>query len=450
MPIDFTLTAEQKALQKVAREFAQDFLQPLVRAADAEPDPQKGFQTIKPAYEKAYELGFATGFLPREYGGGGLTNLDVQIAVEEIGAVDPGFGCVLLVNGLALMPVVWFGNEDQKERFLTQACNDPSHSYLAGWVVSERAGTPGGTANFDHPSPHAGMQTTADLVNGEYVINGRKFWPSSAAGWDMQGAAMNTVIARTDRTKGGRDGLSVLMVPRGTPGIRYEPVIDKMGQRLNQNCDIVYENVRVPAENAFAIGNGDLVISKAFTWSGPVAGIAAVGTARTAYEYVLQWCKTYTAGGVDPIIYHQNVGYMLGDIAMRIEASRYLCWKAAHYFDQYNVDGGQAIGAMAKIYAGETCTQAVYDCMRVMGCNAYDRGAHPLDKLMRDVLCFPIYDAGNMGMQRRKIWGVLADENFDPRAFMACEKVAFGKENEGIGVVTTRPARERELVAAGR
>ena len=116
MAVDFTLTSEQKALRNMAREFAQEFLKPLVRAADAEPDPQKGFQMIKPAYRKAYELGIATGFLPREYGGGGLSNMDVQIAVEEIGAVDPGFGCVLLVNGLALMPLVWFGKPEQKKK----------------------------------------------------------------------------------------------------------------------------------------------------------------------------------------------------------------------------------------------------------------------------------------------------------------------------------------------
>ena len=77
--IDFSLTSEQKALQKAAREFSQEILKPLVRAADAEPDPQKGFQMIKPAYEKAYEMGFATGFLPKKYGGGGLSNVDVLI-----------------------------------------------------------------------------------------------------------------------------------------------------------------------------------------------------------------------------------------------------------------------------------------------------------------------------------------------------------------------------------
>jgi alkylation response protein AidB-like acyl-CoA dehydrogenase len=437
--IDFSLTPEQKTLQKVAREFSQDILKPLVRAADAEPDPQKGFQMIKPAYEKAYEMGFATGFLPKEYGGGGLSNVDVLIASEEICAVDPGFACVLLVNGLALMPLVWYGNEAQKKKWLTMACSDPKKSFLAGWLVSEPAGTPGGTANFDSPDPKAGIQVTADLKNGEYVINGRKYWPSSAAGWDMKGADVNTVLVRTDRTKGGKGGLSAILVPRGTPGVTYEPSIDKMGQRLNLNCDIRFNDVRVPEENVFAVGNGDLIISKDFTWSGPVAGIAAVGTARAAYEYTLNWCKTYTAGGTHPIIYHQNVGYMLTDIAMRIEACRYLCYKAGYYADLHDCEN-QGLGAMSKIYCGEVGTQIVYDCMRVMGVNSYDRRSHPLEKYMRDMLCFPIYDAGNMGMQRRKIWGMIADKSFNPRAWMDNEAIEFTKNMEGIGVVATPPA----------
>ena len=436
--IDFTLTAEQKALQNLAREFAQEVLKPLVRAADAEPDPQKCFQMIRPAYQKAHELGFSTGFLPKEYGGGGLSNVDVLIAVEEIAAIDPGFGCVLLVNGLALMPLVWYGTEAQKKKWLTKACNDPTHNFLAGWLVSEPAGTPGGTANFDNPDPKVGIQVKADLKNGEYIINGRKFWPSSAAGWDMEGADVNTVVVRTESTKGGKDGLSCILVPRGTPGVTYEPCIDKMGQRLNQNADIRFKDVCVPAENVFAMGLGDLVISKAFTWSGPVAGIAAVATARAAYEYTLHWCKTYTGGGTDPIIHHQNVGYMLADIAMRIEACRYFCWKAGHSADLYRSEN-HTLGAMSKIYAGEVCTQVVYDCMRVMGINSYDRSSHPLEKYMRDVLCFPVYDAGNMGMQRRKIWGVMAHESFNPRSFADNEKIVFTKEME-IGSVTRAPS----------
>ena len=109
MAIDFTLTAEQKALQKTAREFSQEVLKPVVAEADALADTQQAFVMMKDAYKEAYKLGFAMGFLPSEYGGGDVSNLDLQIAAEEICAVDPGFATILLVNGLGLMPLAWYG-----------------------------------------------------------------------------------------------------------------------------------------------------------------------------------------------------------------------------------------------------------------------------------------------------------------------------------------------------
>lgn len=435
MAIDFTLTPEQKTLQRTAREFARGVLQPLVAEADAEPDPLAAFQKIKPAYQEAYRLGFAMGFLPEEYGGGSVSNVDVQILAEEVCAVDPGFACILLVNGLALLPVAWFGTEDQKERWLTVATSDPEHQFLAGWAVSEPAGRPGGTAGFDHPDPHpVGIGVTAehDAGRGEYVLNGRKYWPSSSGGWDNQGADLNTVIVRTDPDKGGKEGLSVALVPRGAAGVSYEPPIDKLGHRLNQNANMVFEGCRVPEEDVFAVGEGDLVISKAFTWSGPVAGIAATAVCRSAYEYTLDWAKTYTAGGDQPIIKHQAVGYMLADVAMRIEACRYLCWKAAHYLDQHDSEG-HALGAMAKVFCSETMMDSVYKCMQVMGVNSLDK-VHPLEKYLREAAVFPVYDAGNIGMQRRKIWGVMADPDFDPRAFVDGKEIRFTKSMEGLGV----------------
>ncbi|HEX9639575.1 MAG TPA: acyl-CoA dehydrogenase family protein [Acidobacteriota bacterium] len=449
MAIDFTLTPAQKTLQATAREFAQYVLKPLVAKADAEPDPQKGFQMVQPAYIEAYKLGFAMGPIPQQYGGGGVSCVDLQIVAEEICAVDPGFACILLVNGLALMPLVWFGSEEQKRKWLVPATSDPTGTYIAGWVVSEPAGIPGGTAGFDHPDPHpVGHGTTAeyDRANGEYILNGRKYWPSSAAGWDFKGANVNTVTVRTDKTKGGREGLSCILVPRGSPGMRFEPNIDKIGHRLNQNVHMVFENCRVPEQNAFAVGKGDLVISKAFTWSGPVAGIAATALGRSAYEYTLKWAKTYTAGGDQPIIYHQAVGYILADAAMKIEACRYLSWKAAHYLDLYNCEG-QAFGAMSKVFCSETMFETVYKCMQAMGVNSLDK-AHPMEKLLREAAVLPIYDAGNVGMQRRKIWGVLADPSFDPRAFVNCTPVHFVRSMEGIGVKPLVPEPVSEPVPA--
>ena len=84
-----------------------------------------------------------------------------------------------------------------------------------------------------------------------------------------------------------------------------------------------------------------------------------------------------------------------------------------------------------KIFGGETCVEVVYTCMRIMGVNSYDR-SHPLEKYMREALCFPIYDAGNIGMQRRKIHGVMAHDSFDPRAFVDNKAMVFSKDMEGL------------------
>lgn len=440
MAIDFTLTSAQRRLQRNAREFALDILQPLVRHADEEADTQKAFQMLKGAYIESYKLGFAMGFLPKQYGGGGVSNVDLQIVAEEIAAVDPGFATVLLVNGLALMPLAWFGSTEQKTKWIGQATSDPRGEYIAGWTVSEAAGTPGGTANFDHPGPHPtgmGLLARHDKGRGEYVLNGTKYWPCNSGGWDLKGANVNVCIVRTHPKKGGKSGLSAIVVPRGTPGVTYQQPISKLGHRLCQNNSIVFEDCRVPEENAFALGDGDLVISKAFTWSGPVAAIAAVGVARSAYEYVLNWAKTYTAGGSAPILHHQAVGYLMGEVAMKIEACRAFAWKAAHYLDQHDSEG-HAVGAMAKVFCGETLFNAVFRAMQAMGVNALDR-AHPVERFLREAAVFPLYDAGNIGMQMRKIWGVMLDPEFDPRAIADSRPIKFKKSMEGVGT----------LVAAG-
>jgi alkylation response protein AidB-like acyl-CoA dehydrogenase len=434
MAIDFTLTPAQRKLQRNAREFAVDILQPLVRIADEEPDTQKAFQLLKGAYIESYKLGFAMGFLPKQYGGGGVSNVDLQIVAEEITAVDPGFATVLLVNGLALMPVAWFGSAEQKMKWIGQATSDPRGEYIAGWTVSEAAGTPGGTANFDHPGEHPagiGLLARHDRGRGEYVLNGMKYWPCNGGGWDLKGANVNICIVRTHPKRGGRSGLSAVVVPRGTAGVTYMQPISKLGHRLCQNNIIKFEDCRVPEENAFAVGDGDLVISKAFTWSGPVAAIAAVGVARSAYEYVLQWAKRYTAGGNLPILHHQAVGYLMAEIAMKIEACRAFAWKSAHYLDQYDSEG-HAVGAMAKVFCGETLFSTVFRAMQVMGVNALDR-RHPVEKFLREAAVFPLYDAGNIGMQMRKIWGVMLDPEFDPRAISDSRPINFKKSMEGAG-----------------
>ncbi|SHK17654.1 Acyl-CoA dehydrogenase, C-terminal domain [Pseudonocardia thermophila] len=151
------------------------------------------------------------------------------------------------------------------------------------------------------------------------MVNGRTYWPSSA-GWDERGVNADTLIVRTDPDKGGTEGLSALILERDTPGVTYRHV-DKIGHRLASNAEIVFEDARITVANLLpgAVGHGDLVINRNFAWSGPIAEIAAVGMARAAYEMALEFARTNTAGALKPIIEFQNVGYVLGDVAAKIE-----------------------------------------------------------------------------------------------------------------------------------
>jgi alkylation response protein AidB-like acyl-CoA dehydrogenase len=434
MSIDFTMSPEQRKLMYDVREFSQQVLKPAVAAADAEPDPLKGFQMTKAPYVEAYKAGIAMCMLPAEYGGGGVSCVDLVIAAEEICTVDPGFACTVLCNGLGLMPIAWYGSPEQKEQFLTAATSDPTGEYLGGWTASEPPGNPSGTANFDIPLPRpAGVGLTAERDGDVFVVNGRKYWPSSA-GWDERGVNAGTLIVRTDSDRGGTEGLSALILERDTPGVTYRH-LDKFGHRLASNAEITFDNARIPVENLMpaAEGNGDLVINRNFAWSGPVAAIAAVGMARAAYEMALDFAKGNTAGALRPIIGFQNVGYVLGDVASKIEMGRYFSWRAADYLDKHD-QHAELVGAMNKIQVTELMFDCVYKCMQIVGVNSLEL-QNGYAKILREAAVLPIYDGGNMGMQRRRVHGILADPEFNPRAIMEDEYVEFGKHHESIGTI---------------
>jgi acyl-CoA dehydrogenase len=177
-----------------------------------------------------------------------------------------------------------------------------------------------------------------------------------------------------------------------------------------------------------------------------VAGIGAVAVARSAYEDALRWAKTYTAGGPKPIIHYQYPGYVLGDVAAKIEAARYFCWKTGHYLDQHDYHG-EMLGAMCKIHCTEMLFDCVYKCMQVVGVNSVDR-QHSFDRYLREAAVLPLYDAGNFGMQRRRVHGVMADATFNPRAVMDDEAIEFTKAMEGIDTIPGPTADEREPVTA--
>ena len=411
MAIDFTLSEAQQELQKNARAFAEGVLGPVAGQIDRAADGWESFLAGREAYREMAHAGFTKSFIPAGYGGAGFSMLDLAVAAEELTRVDVSVPTTLLATGLGLQPVIQHGTPEQKERFLRPFANDPEGDLLASYAFTDVAGG----ANFDSADPAGGMQTIARRDGGEWVITGQKHYTTNGTGWDKKGCELYTVVCRTDPAAGADDALAVIAVPGAAPGITVADVYDKIGHRGVVTPRVHFDQVRVPAANLIGQPGqaGKRVVTGAFSWTAALIGAACVGAMRAAFEYALEFTRSETRLGTVPVIEHQNVGFMLADIKMRIEACRYLTWQACHDFER---SGGRAeeLAIMTKVYCSEAAVDTVYDCMRVVGIASYTKDLSPPEKIMRDAMVFPLYDGGNQGVRRRQLHDIFCHPGYDP------------------------------------
>lgn len=409
MTLDFSLDAEQLALREQARQFADTVLTGVEAAIAPHPQPAERFYAIEPFYRQMVEAGFVKALIPAEYGGGRFTSLQFVLAVEEIARVDVNVASAILGTGLGLYPIVHFGTEEQKQRWLPAFCG--SEPKLAAIAYTEVTGG----ANYDSPDPKVGVQTFARIEGDEIVLNGSKHYTTNASGFDGQGADLIAVVCRMDPALPPQESLAVVMVERGTPGVEITGMLDTIGHRAANSPRVEFRDVRVPIANMIGgPGDGMEIVKSAFSWTCAPIGAACVGRMRAAFDYAYEFARTDNRSGPHPVIEYQNAGYMLADIKIRIEATRYLAWKAADHFDR---TGGKdrELANITKIYASERSVDVVYDAMRLVGVDAYTTET-PIAGIMQDVLCFPVYDGGNMGVRRRHLHEMLMEPSYDPLA----------------------------------
>ncbi|GJE28638.1 acyl-CoA dehydrogenase family protein [Methylobacterium organophilum] len=407
MAIDFTLSDTQKALQSGARTFGADVLRRVGPTIAKIAEPDRRFYAIRPFYEAMVEAGFVKALLPEEFGGTNVSTLDFAIAAEELAAVDINTPTALLGTGLGLQPLLRFGTPEQKQRFLPDFAEDGSR--LAALAFTEVTGG----SNYNCPDPSAGVQTFAHRDGDSWVITGKKHYTTNGSGWDGSGAHLYSVVCRTDPTLPPNESLAVILVPGDAPGIEVAGILDTMGHRATNSPRMHFNGVRVPASNIIGKpGEGAKIVETAFSWTAALIGSACVGVMRTAFDVALQFAKTDKRSGSVPVIEYQNVGYMLADIKMKIEAARYLTWKACHQFDHSGTKS-QELAIITKVYASELCVQAVYDAMRLVGIDSYT-DMFPLAGLLQDAICFPLYDGGNMGVRRRQLHTLFRSSGYDP------------------------------------
>ncbi|MBI3590147.1 MAG: acyl-CoA dehydrogenase family protein [Candidatus Melainabacteria bacterium] len=369
--MDFSLTDEQKELQKLAKEFAAKEIRP-----HAEEHDKHGKFPMEIA-KKAFEVGLMNLNIPQEYNGTGLKVLDEVIIAEELSWGCSGISTAFAVNHLATAPVIISGNEEQKKKYLDMMTKELTFASYA--VTEPQAG-----------SDVAGIQSTAKLIGNEYILNGSKQWitGASVAKWFY-------VLAKTDPSKGHK-GMSAFIVDADTPGIKVGKKEDMMGQRASATHAVTFEEVKVPKANLLGQeGDGFKIAMKAFDHTRPGIASNAIGVARAAMEHAIEYSKTRTSFGV-PIAMHQGINFIISDMACEIEASRLLAWQAAWAID--NKIRNTKLAAFAKRFAADTVMKVTTDAVQVFGGYGYSN-EYPVAKLMRDAKIFQIYE-GTSQVQR--------------------------------------------------
>ena len=413
MSIDFTFTPEQRELQLWARDFAKRHLRDVAETTRGLPTAEERFRATRPVYETMIAEGALRRLLPVPAGGGGTGVMDFAIVAEEFIAADASVPLTLFANVLGLTPLLVAGSPEQVQRHLPPFLGTEG-APMAAFGFSE----PGGSANFAADPPAEGTRTTAVLEGDEWVITGAKQWVSNAAGWDGTGADLTALVCRTEPDAPGDTGLSVLLVEKAqlaTGGFSVLGSLDTAGHRAHLSPRLRYDGVRVPAANLLGErGQGRFLAEAAFTGTAAVVGAFAVGIMRRAFEVALDFTRTQRRGGGVPIIEHQAVGYLLADVKARMEAVRFLTWKACHALDTQSPGGFEA-ALEAKVFGSETAVQVIYDLIRVVGIESYSHEL-PLAGLLQDALAYPLFDGGNMGVRRRQLHALLADPAYDPMA----------------------------------
>ncbi|MFO7613292.1 MAG: acyl-CoA dehydrogenase family protein [Bacteroidales bacterium] len=322
----------------------------------------------------AYDEKIINASLPVEYGGQNFSILDGALSSEELGYGCTGIGICIDASTLALTPLLLTGSDEQKKRFF-------------GEIIEKK-----GVAAYALTEPNAGsdvqgIKTTAIKHGDKYIVNGHKRFITNG-----EVAEYITVFALVDPERGSRS-LSAFAIQKDSPGIRMISRLEKMGQRASVQNEIVFENVEVPATNLLGgEGYGFLIAMKTFDRTRTGVAGAAVGNARSAYDYSREWAKNRIQFG-HPVTALQGVSFMLSDMATEIEAARMLVWRAAWAYDTQQKDFSK-LSAMSKYYATDVAMKVTTDAVQVMGGEGYSR-EHPVEKMMRDAKLSQIYEGTN-------------------------------------------------------
>ena len=365
----YILSEESKELVKAAKQFAEGRLKPVVAECDRTGEPPMD------VYKEAFDLGYNLLEVPEEYGGLGLDYYTVCAIYEEFAKVDLGFCSSLAAAGLALKPVIKNGTPEQIQYFADFLTGDKGNGWSAFALTEPDAG-----------SDAANSKVTAVRDGDEFVINGRKCFCTNAGF-----ASIFVVFAVTDKSAGVK-GLSAFIVEADRPGLSIGKEEDKMGIRLSNTTDVVFDDVRIPAKNMLGKeGKGFKYAMETLDLARPVVAAMAVGLSQRCIEESVSYTKARITFG-KPVIKNQVTQFKLADMEIKTEAARACVINCFNHYYAGLPFGEQA--AIAKCFAGDVAVENALEAIQMHGGYGYSR-EYPVEKLLRDAKILQIYEGTN-------------------------------------------------------
>jgi hypothetical protein len=371
--VDFELTEEQRMAQTSVREFVAGEIAPRAKEYDEHSRfPREQLKGLA-------ELGLLGMIIPEEWGGAGFDTVAYALALEEIARADASV-CVIVgvTNSVCCYPVLSFGTEEQKRKYLTPLAKG---EMLGAFCLSEPQAGSDATA----------LRTRAVRDGDAYVINGTKSWVTNGGE-----AQVYIVMAVTDR-EAGKNGVTAFIIEGDSPGLSVSAIEHKMGQRASQTAEMSFADVRVPAANVLGgEGNGLRVAFNSLDNGRIGIGALSTGIAQGAFDESLKYSKERQAFG-QPIAEFQAIQFKLANMATETDAARLLTLRAAALKDAGNKQSG-FYAAMAKLFASETANRVCADAVQIHGGNGYSRD-YPVERMYRDARVTTIYE-GTSEIQR--------------------------------------------------
>jgi acyl-CoA dehydrogenase len=387
------LNEDQLQIQQWVHDFAKDVIRPVA------PEWDEREETPWPILEEAAKIGlYSWDFFANCFGD--PVGLTLPVVSEELAWGDAGITLSILGTTLGVSGIVGSGTPEQIVEWVPECFGTPDDLHVAAFAVSEA----------DAGSDVSSLRTRAvyDEAKDEWVINGTKTWITN--GGITHVPCVHVVVASVEPELKSR-GHASFVVPPGTPGLTMGQKFKKMGIRASHTAEVVLNDVRVPG-NCLLGGKEKLdarlararegkssrvqAAMSTFEASRPLVGAQALGIARAAYEYALEYAKQREAFG-RPIIMNQAIAFKLADMRMQLDAARLLVWRAC-WMGNTGKQFTAGEGSMSKLYAGEVAVKVTEEAIQILGGAGYVK-EHPVEQWHRDSKIYTIFE-GTSEIQR--------------------------------------------------